>query len=279
MLRGSTLQDLSEGLSLRRAPGGAEVDARLSGRHVVVTGAGTGIGRAIAARLAAEGARLTLVARTRERLEETAASIGGGTVAPADIRDRDQVDSAFDAGVAANGPVFALVSASGIGGPNVDGPDDRFEDLVATNLTGSYWCARAAQRRLAAGPDARHLVLVVSILARIGVAGYTGYCASKAGMLGLVRALAAELAPDNVQVNGICPGWVDTAMAWEGIDGLAAAIGGTRDDAYAAAMSQVPLARMSQPEDIAGTVAWLLSPDARGVTGQSIDQNGGAFMI
>lgn len=251
----------------------------LSGKHVVVTGAGTGIGRAIAVRLAADGAALTLVARTAERLEETAASIGGATVAPADIRERDQVERAFDAGVAANGPVFALVAASGIGGPNADGPDERFEDLVATNLTGSYWCARAAQRRLAPGPDARHLVLVVSILARIGVAGYTGYCASKAGMLGLVRALAAELAPDNVQVNGICPGWVDTEMAWEGIDGLAAAIGGTRDDAYAAAMSHVPLGRMSQPEDIAGTVAWLLSPDARGVTGQAIDQNGGAFMI
>ena len=79
-------------------------------------------------------------------------------------------------------------------------------------------------------------------------------------------------------MNGICPGWVDTDMAWEGIDGLAAAIGGTRDDAYAVAMRDVPLGRMSEPADIAGTVAWLLSPDARGVTGQAIDHNGGAFM-
>ena len=91
------------------------MEERLSGRHVVVTGAGTGIGRAIAERLAAEGASLTLVARTRERLEATASSIGGGTVAPADIREREQVESAFDAGVAANGPVYALVSASGSG--------------------------------------------------------------------------------------------------------------------------------------------------------------------
>ena len=254
------------------------MEEHLSGRHVVVTGAGTGIGRAIAERLAAEGASLTLVARTRERLEATASAIARGTVAPADIRDREQVESAFDVGVAANGPIHALVSASGVGGPNADGPDERFEDLVATNLTGTYWCVRAAQRRLAPGPEARHLVLVASILARIGVAGYTGYCASKAGLLGLVRALAAELASENVQANAICPGWVDTDMAWEGIDGLATAIGGTRDDAYSVAMRDVPLARMSQPEDIAGTVAWLLSPDARGVTGQAIDQNGGAFM-
>ena len=81
-----------------------------------------------------------------------------------------------------------------------------------------------------------------------------------------------------MQVNAICPGWVDTEMAWQGIDLLAEATGVGREDAYAEAMREVPLRRMSEPEDIAGTVAWLLSPGARGVTGQAIDQNGGAFM-
>ena len=109
--------------------------------------------------------------------------------------------------------------------------------------------------------------------------GYTGYCASKAGLLGLVRSFAAELAPENVQVNAICPGWINTDMAWEGLDGLAQAIGGSREDAYRQAMSEVPMSRMGEPEDVAGTVRWLLSPDARGVTGQAIDQNGGAYMI
>ena len=104
--------------------------------------------------------------------------------------------------------------------------------------------------------------------------GYTGYSASKAGLLGLVRSLAAELAPDNVQVNAICPGWIDTDMAWSGLD----AMPGTREESYAEAMKAVPLGRMGQPEDVAGTVAWLLSPDARGVTGQAIDQNGGAWV-
>ena len=107
--------------------------------------------------------------------------------------------------------------------------------------------------------------------------GYTGYSASKAGLLGLVRSLAAELAPRGVQVNAICPGWVDTDMAWQGLDAAAAEIGGTRQGAYRDAMKHVPLGRKSQPEDIAGAVAWLLSPDARGVTGQAIDQNGGAW--
>lgn len=253
---------------------------RLAGKHVLVTGAGTGIGRAIALRLAAEGARVSLAARRRARLEATAAEIGDAAfVAPADVRERAQVDAAFSAAAAAHGPLYALVACSGAGGPNEAGPEDRFEDLVATNLTGTYWCVRAAERHLEPGPEARHIVAVASILARIGVAGYTGYCASKTGVLGLVRALAAELAPANVQVNALCPGWIATDMAWEGLDGLAAATGTTRAGAHAEAMRAVPLGRMGEPEDVAGTVAWLLSADARGVTGQAIDQNGGAFMV
>jgi len=121
-------------------------------------------------------------------------------------------------------------------------------------------------------------VAISSILSRIGVPGYTGYCASKAGLLGLVRALAMELAPANVQVNAVCPGWVDTAMAREGLEGMARAMRTTPEEARAVAMQDVPLGRMSSPEDVAGLVAWLLSPDARGVTGQALDMNNGAFM-
>jgi len=188
-------------------------------------------------------------------------------------------EAAFGTLAAAQGPIHAFVAVSGIGGGNGEDDEggDRFDDLVRTNLYGTYYCVRAALRRLAPGPEARHVVVISSILARIAVPGYTGYSASKAGLLGLVRSLAAELAPDNVQVNAICPGWVDTDMARLGLDLLAREIGGTRDDAYRLAMTQVPLGRMSEPEDIAGTVAWLLSPDARGVTGQAIDQNGGAW--
>ena len=231
--------------------------------HVAVTGAGTGIGRAIATRLVAEGARVSALARDASRLD-----LGEGYAC--DIRDPEQVEAVFER----IGPLDALVANAGIGGPNESCPGDRFEDLVATNLTGTYRCVRAALRG-----GVRHVVVISSILARIGVPGYTGYCASKAGLLGLVRSFAAELGPEGVQVNAICPGWVNTDMAWEGIDGFAEAIGGTREEAYAEAMKAVPLGRMSEPGDIAGTVRWLLSPDARGVTGQAIDQNGGAFML
>lgn len=251
----------------------------MSGRHVVVTGAGTGIGRAIAGRLGREGARLTLLARDEQRLQETAGGLESPThVAACDIRDRRQVDRAFAKAVEKLGPVSALVAASGIGGANHDGADDRFDDIVQTNLNGTYYCCQAAVRHLAPGPEARHVVVVSSILARIGVPDYTGYSASKAGLLGLVRSLAATHAADGVQVNAICPGWVDTDMAWSGLDGIAQAAGSTREEAYRDAMAAVPLGRMAQPADVAGTVAWLLSPDARSVTGQVIDQNGGAWM-
>jgi len=246
------------------------VNTRLRDRHVVVTGASAGIGRAIARRIAAEGARPTLLARRRELLDEVAAEIGGAHVEACDIRDRAAVDAAVDAAAAAQGPIHALVAVSGIGGPNEPGGEDRFDDLVATNLVGTYSTVRAVERHLV---DGGRIVVISSILARIAVPGYTGYSASKAGLLGLVRSLAAELASRDVHVNAICPGWVDTDMAWQGIDLMA----GSREDAYADAMRAVPLGRMGQPEEIAGTVAWLLSDDARGVTGQTIDHNGGAW--
>jgi NAD(P)-dependent dehydrogenase (short-subunit alcohol dehydrogenase family) len=237
---------------------------RLEGKHVVVTGAGTGIGRAIAQRVAGEGGRLTLLARDESRLHDV---VPGATTKACDIRDREQVLSAI------HGPLDALVANAGIGGPNADGPGDRFDEIVQTNLYGTYWCVRAAEPHL---PDGGRIVITSSILARIGVSGYTAYCASKAGLLGLVRSLAAELAPRRIQVNAICPGWVDTDMAWQGLSEWP---GLTPEEAWEIAQQEVPLRRMSQPAEIAGTVAWLLSDDATGVTGQAIDHNNGAFMI
>jgi NAD(P)-dependent dehydrogenase (short-subunit alcohol dehydrogenase family) len=235
----------------------------LEGKHVVVTGAGTGIGRAIAERLAAEGARLTLLARDEERLRDVAP---GAATRSVDIRDRGAVEAAFTE------PLDALVANAGVGGPNHPGEHDRFDDVVRTNLDGTYWCVRAAEPHLA---DGGRVVVISSILARIGVPGYTAYCASKAGLLGLVRAFAAELAPRRIQVNAICPGWVDTEMAWQG---LSLWEGRTAEEAWEEAKREVPLERMSRPEEIAGTVAWLLSADALGVTGQAIDHNNGAWM-
>jgi NAD(P)-dependent dehydrogenase (short-subunit alcohol dehydrogenase family) len=216
---------------------------------------------------------LSLLARDEAALAAAGEELDA-FIARCDVRSDEDVARAFEKAAAENGPVHVLVANAGLGGPNDSGPGDRFSVLVDTNLVGTYRCVRAWQRDAAPGPDTRHVVVISSILARIAVPGYTGYSASKAGLLGLVRSFAAELAPENVQVNAICPGWVDTDMAWRGLDLMA----GTREEAFAEAMREVPLGRMGKPEDVAGTVAWLVSPDARGVTGQAIDQNGGAFV-
>ena len=220
---------------------------RFAGRHVVVTGGGKGIGRAIAERLAAEGATLSLLAPNMDELEQVAALVGGDAHF-CDIRDRDVVDAAFAAAAAARGPVHALVANSGVGGGNADGPGDRFEEIVHTNLFGTYWCIRAAVRELAPGPERRDVVVIASILARIAVPGYTAYSASKAGLLGLVRSFSAELAPGDVQVNAICPGWVESDMAWQGIDEIVAATGMTREEAVADAIERRP----ARPDGAAG---------------------------
>ncbi|MEE2941682.1 MAG: SDR family NAD(P)-dependent oxidoreductase [Planctomycetota bacterium] len=259
---------------------------RLEGLRAVVAGPGSGIARAIAHRLASEGARVSLLGRRAAALEETARDAEGtSAVLPCDVRDAGATRAAMAAAAAAHGPIHVVVANAGVGGPNGPGfqpgdQPDRFDDLVATNLSGTYHTFRGALDHLAEdGGAPRHLVAVASILARIGVMGYSGYCASKAGVTGLCRALAAELAPRDIQVNAVAPGWVETDMALEGLDGMAAGMGITRDEAHALAMREVPLGRMGQPEEIAGMVAWLVSADARGVTGQTLDMNGGAFML
>jgi NAD(P)-dependent dehydrogenase (short-subunit alcohol dehydrogenase family) len=252
---------------------------RQEGQHFLVTGAGTGIGRAVARRLVAEGARVTAVGRRIELLQALAAEAPGAiTARAADIRDSKALAAAVEASVAERGPFRGVVCNAGIGGANEPGSGDRFFDIVETNLVGTYRTIRATQPHLAPGPDTRHVVVMSSILARFGVPSYTGYCASKAGLLGLVRAFAHELAHANVQVNALCPGWVATDMAWRGIDAIAQGLGTDRAGGLADAMSHVPLGRMSEPEDVAGLVAWLVSSDARGVTGQTLDMNNGAWM-
>ncbi len=255
------------------------MERRQAGQHFLVSGAGTGIGRAITRRLVAEGAQVTAVGRRIGPLAEVAAEMPGAVTARAvDIRHGDALQALVETSVADRGRFRGIICNAGIGGPNEPGPADRFFDLVDTNLVGTYRTIRASEPHLEQGPGMRHVVVTSSILARIGVPSYTGYCASKAGLLGLVRALAHELASDGVQVNAICPGWVATEMAWRGIEALGERLGTDRAGGLAEAMSHVPLGRMSEPEDIAGMVAWLVSADARGVTGQAIDMNNGAWM-
>jgi NAD(P)-dependent dehydrogenase (short-subunit alcohol dehydrogenase family) len=251
----------------------------LSGRAAVVTGAGTGIGRAVALRLSRAGAAVALLGRTRATLEAVAGEAKGETfVHPVDVRDRAAVDEAFDAAAHRLGPLHLLVANAGTGGPDLVAGEDRWDEIVRTNLDGAWFCARAFLRHLAPGPAQRHILVVSSCVARFGVPGIAAYSAAKAGQLGLVRSLAAELAPRGVRVNAVCPGWVETSMAEDRMREIAAESGTSYEEARRSLLAAVPLQRISEPEEIAGLALYLASDEAAGFTGQAFDLNNGAWM-
>jgi NAD(P)-dependent dehydrogenase (short-subunit alcohol dehydrogenase family) len=249
-------------------------------RVAVVTGAGSGIGRAIAARLSADGVAVGLVGRTASTLEAVASELAGESfVAVADVADRQAVEGAFDAIQARLGALDILVANAGIGGPNELEPGrDRWDAIVRTNLDGAYFCLRAFEGRLAPSAETRHAIVISSCVARFGVAGISAYSAAKAGQLGLVRSLAVELAPRRVLVNAICPGWVDTGMAEDRMGEIGAERGLPYPEARRELLAELPLQRISQPEEIAALAAFLVSPEAVAFTGQAFDPNNGAWM-
>jgi ketoreductase len=188
------------------------------------------------------------------------------------------VEGAFERAAAEFGPLHVVVANAGVGGPDELGGVDRFDEIVRSNLHGAYHCLRAFVTHSSPGPDPRHAIVISSCVARFGVAGIAAYSAAKAGQLGLVRSMAVELAPRGILVNAVCPGWVDTRMAEERMREIAAASTRSYEATRAALRDGVPLRRLSEPEEIAGLVAFLLSPDAIGFTGQTFDPNNGAWM-
>jgi NAD(P)-dependent dehydrogenase (short-subunit alcohol dehydrogenase family) len=251
----------------------------LTGRTAVVTGAGTGIGRAIALRLSQRGAKLVLLGRTLEKLETVAGEAPGEAVcASVDVAVRSQVEDAFRSAAVRLGPLHILVANAGIGGPNDLGEGDRWDEIVRANLDGAYFCIRAFEESMERGPDPRHALVISSCVARFGVPGVSAYSAAKAGQLGLVRSLAVELAPQKVLVNAICPGWVETQMAVERIEEIAAEQGQAYGEVRKEMVEAVPLQRMSEPDEIAALVEFLVSEGGVAFTGQALDPNNGAWM-
>jgi len=176
----------------------------------IISGAGSGIGKAIAQKLAQDGNTCILMGRNEVKLQETLAALPGEghSLLVADIRDKESLADAYRQldNVAVNG----LVANSGIGGENYWGDDDRWADIINTNLTGTYNFVNTFLPALQKSAGEKHVLITSSVLARLGVANYSAYCASKAGLLGLMRSWAVQFAPENILVNAICPGWVDT---------------------------------------------------------------------
>jgi NAD(P)-dependent dehydrogenase (short-subunit alcohol dehydrogenase family) len=242
----------------------------------LISGAGSGIGRATAQKLSSEGHDCLLLGRTEHTLKATLNLLetGNHQLLLADIRDKESLKLASYQ--VSNLPIDGIIANSGIGGENYWGETDRWADIIETNLTGTYNFVNTFLPNILKAQDERHIIITSSVLARLGVANYSAYCASKAGLLGLMRSWAVQYAPQNILVNAICPGWVDTDMAQQGLQGIADGIGISKQEFYDIAMQSVPLRRMSHPEEIAGLVAYLLTQ--RSVTGQALDINCGAVM-
>ncbi|CAM3884585.1 SDR family NAD(P)-dependent oxidoreductase [Mucilaginibacter galii] len=242
----------------------------------LITGAGSGIGRAMAQNLALAGHQCILLGRSQASLNETLESLQGKghKIIVADVRNITSLQQAATQldDVTING----LLANAGIGGENYWGDEDRWDDIMGTNLTGTYNFVNTFLPHLRKTAGTKHIIITSSVLARLGVANYSAYCASKAGLLGLMRSWAVQFAPEEILVNAICPGWVDTEMSQQGLQGISDGIGITKDEFYHIAMQSVPLRRMSQPDEIAALTAYLLNQ--RSITGQTLDINGGAVM-
>lgn len=251
----------------------------LKDRVALVTGGGSGIGRGVALGLADQGVRVAVCGRRAELLEQTVARVReqGGTAmgVPADVTRRDEVEQFVASVVNEWGQVDILVNNAGVSGRTpIDDPDDtRWLNILDVNLTGSYLCSKVVLPHM---KDPGRIINMSSVLGRFGVPGYAAYCTAKHGILGFTKALALEVAERGITVNAICPTWVDTDMARQGIEETAAILGMPAEDFRAMAVAAVPIKRMAEVDEVVALAVFLCQPDAASITGQIINVCGGA---
>ena len=249
--------------------------------NVLVTGGGRGIGRAIALSFADPGGIVAIAARTRSELDDTAREIAARGARPialtVDVTDEDAVARAFCEIRAITPSVDVVVNNAGVGGGQpLDKSDTAsWRRILDTNVLGTFFVTREAVPMLS---DGGRVINMSSVLGRFGVPGYTAYCASKHAVIGFTRALALELVRRGITVNAICPGWVETDMAVQGMQGGAKATGVTFEEFRARAIGAVPIGRIIEPAEVANLVRFLASPQAAAITGQTYNICGGQSM-
>ncbi|GAA4081906.1 acetoin reductase [Actinomadura miaoliensis] len=256
----------------------------IEGKVAVVTGAGRGIGRAIALRLAADGADIAVNdvrAESAQAVAEEIEALGRRAVAlPADVSDRDAVFGLVDTTVDALGRLDVMVSNAGIAQvkPLTEVTPDELETLFRVNVFGVIYCLQAAAARMRAQGTGGKIINAASIAGHSGFDYLGAYSATKFGVVGLTQAAAKELAPHGITVNSYCPGIVGTDM-WDLIDGkLGAHLGLGKGQALERYAAGIPLGRVQTPEDVAAFVSYLAGPDSDYMTGQSVMIDGGLVM-
>jgi NAD(P)-dependent dehydrogenase (short-subunit alcohol dehydrogenase family) len=249
----------------------------LTGHHAVVTGAGSGIGRATAERLAEAGCQVTLIGRHVARLNETADRIGDlAFAAPADVTDPDALAAAIEVGRDRFGPIDILVNNAGAAtsAPFLKTDADDLRAMLALNLEAPAEAARL----VLPGMLTRRWGRIVNVASTAGLKGYpyvSAYVAAKHGLVGLTRALALEVATKGVTVNAVCPGFTETELVAKSVESIIAKTGRSEEEARAALAASNPQGRLITPDEVATTIAWLCGDGASGVNGAAVPVAGG----
>ena len=244
----------------------------MSERIAFVTGASRGIGRACALSLAAAGHKLVIAARNQDQLDAFAAElrISGATVfvQPLDLGSSDSITEAFSRAQKDFGPITILVNNAGItkDGLALRMKKDDWDSVIQTNLTGAFLCCQQVMQSMLKARWGR-IINISSIVGQTGNAGQANYVASKAGLIGLTKTLAQELASRTITVNAVAPGFIETDMT-----------NVLSEEVKLKLLSSIPLKRLGKPEDIAAAVRFLASEEASYITGHVLDVNGGMHM-